>query len=87
MLDEYQQRDLQTLNDPNEWPSAILPCIQRKDAGRNNCAFLVRGQGPKLFMKNMFELVNGPIAPQLIGVPTMEFDSFEAMLEAGWEVD
>ena len=51
------------------------------------CAFLVKGHGPKLYHKNMFALESGLLSPQLDGIPTTEFESFEAMLEAGWEAD
>lgn len=88
MLSEYQQQELQFLNNPLEWPNVIIACIERsKPPGERRCAFLVHNCGPKLFVKNMFELVDGPLQPQLMGVPTIEFESFEAMLEAGWEVD
>lgn len=87
MLDEYQQQDLAILQDPNQWPNIIIPMVFRKSPGMPDCGLLVKGLGSKLFLKNMWELKTGILRPQLEGVPTLEFDSFETMLEAGWEVD
>jgi hypothetical protein len=88
MLNEQQQADLKMISEPNEWPNVIiLPLVNREERNLPRCAFLVRGDGPNLYKKNMFELVGGPLLPQLADVPTTEFESFEAILEAGWEVD
>ena len=91
MLTESQEEDLKIINNPDEWPhEVLLPLKNRTTAQPGDMpddAFLVRGSGPKLYMENLFELKDGPLLPQLVGLPVLEFESFEAMLKAGWEVD
>jgi hypothetical protein len=88
MLTEQQQEDLSIIKDTANWPQVVVfPLVNRGKPRDEQCAFLVRGNGPKLYHKNMFELETGALDPQLIGVKTTTFDSFEAMLEAGWDAD
>jgi hypothetical protein len=90
MLNDDQKADLAIITDHNQWASIVFAMVKRGDNRWPDCAFLVKGHGPKLYHKNMFELFElegGPLSTRLVGVPTIEFESFEAMLEAGWEVD
>jgi len=87
MLSEYQKADLAILKDPNDWPNVVLPLVKRGDPSGPECAFMVRGHGSKLYLHNMFALETGMLSPQLAGLPTKEFDSLEAIIEDGWEVD
>lgn len=88
MLTERQKLDLKILQDPSSWESVVFAMIKRNKNGTlPECAFLVRGMGPKLYCKNMFELQPGYLMDQLVDVTTIEFENFETMLESGWEVD
>jgi hypothetical protein len=88
MLNEHQTKDLRIIKDDNNWPSdIILPLVNRVENELPQCAFLVRDQGSKLYLMNMWELHEGSLEPQLADVKILNFDSFETMLEAGWEVD
>jgi hypothetical protein len=90
MLGELQKKDLQIIKDTNNWSYFVLPIVNRssEQPGKGpRCAFLVRGHGSKLYLMNMWELHEGSLEPQLADVKILKFDSFEAMLEAGWEVD
>jgi hypothetical protein len=89
MLNEYQQKDLAIITDPTEWGSMVFAMVKRSAVVGESlqCAFLVKGHGPKLYLKNLFELEGGLLSPQLVGVPTTKFETFEAMLEDGWEAD
>jgi hypothetical protein len=79
--------DLNVIKDTNAWPNVVLAMVKRAPTGMPQCAFLVAECGSKLYVKNLFELEDGPLMPQLETVEIIEFDSFEAMLEDGWEVD
>jgi hypothetical protein len=90
-LDERQQEDLKIISNPEEWfHNVVLPLknlTNRQPGEMPQSAFLVRGQGSKLYLKNIWALETGPLLPQLVDVPVLEFESFEAILKAGWEVD
>ena len=90
MLNEHQEEDLKLIKDIAQWPNIILAMVNRANrqpGGMPECGFLTQDNDHKLYLKNMFDLDTGPLSPQLVGVPVLEFDSVEAMLEAGWEVD
>jgi hypothetical protein len=93
MLNEYQQKDLALINNPSQWPSIVLPLVNRKRTLDNapRCAFLVRNHNNRLYrlyLMNIWELQEDiSLESQLRNVPSIEFESLEAMLEDGWEVD
>jgi len=90
MLNEHQEEDLKLIKDVAQWPNVVLPLVNRANRRAGEappCGFLTQGNDCKLYLHNMFELETGPLSPQLVGVPVLEFESLEAMLEAGWEVD
>lgn len=60
-----------------EWPWGFhLPLVKRD--GSWDCGWLVAGEGPVVFVGNMFT-----------GAPkeAKQYDSFEAIAADGWEVD
>lgn len=66
----------------NLWPSwPFLPVRNRsiQDRGMPKCAYLFAGAGTVLHHSNMFDASKAD--------PKEAFESFEAMLAAGWEVD
>ncbi len=90
MLNEYQQKDLALINNPSQWPSIVLPLVNRKRKLDNIpiCAFLVRNHNNRLYLMNIWELQEDiSLESQLRNVPSIDFESLEAMLEDGWEVD
>ena len=90
-MSNRRKEDLVGLNNPQTWPAyPLMPVVnrgEREPGSMPPCGFLVVGHGSKVYKTNMFGLKDGEIIPQLAGVPTDEFDSFEAMLDAGWECD
>jgi hypothetical protein len=87
MLTERQKIDLKIIQDTSNWDSVVFAMVKRNSCSLPECAFLVKGLGPKLYCKNMFELEPGYLMDQLVGVTTIEFENFETMVESGWEVD
>lgn len=86
MLNKQQQDQLKILNNP-EWPNFIIPLVLYSDCSFPKSAFLIHGDGCKLYMKDMYLLEEGELVPQLKDIPIIEFENFEMMLETGWEME
>lgn len=86
-MTDHQIENLSIIIHSDDWPNVVLPMVKRGNPKGPECAFLVRNHGSKLYLHNMFALETGLLEPQLVELPTKKFDSFEAIIEDGWEVD
>ena len=66
------------------WPVQTM----RRDKHPNDwdCGLVIAGR-TTVFEKNLFDLKSGLIAPQVEDSPHKDYESYEAMLADGWEVD
>ena len=80
-----KQDSLSLINDPLEWAAwPMLPLLFYKDGLREQIGFLFVGRGAKVFLGNVFEMVD---MAQISTLSTVIYDSFEVMLESGWIID
>lgn len=83
--------DVRMMQDPMRWPLwPILPVKNYNDRepGKFPKMGLMVDEGKAVvYMKGLYDLVDGELRPQLEGVPTETFESFEAAAKAGWMVD
>lgn len=83
----HREENLSIITDADAWVQfPLLPLVKRGE-GWPETGFLVVDRGFTIYKKNMWELEEGSLTPQLEGVPTETFASAEALLDAGWEVD
>lgn len=78
--------DIEMMKTPDHWPHRTLP-LKRTPAslpegnaarmGNSDLGFLTMGNGPKVYLGNIFMPTNEIIA----------YDDFEAIHDAGWRVD
>lgn len=87
MLNESQKKDLELIRDQSEWSGDLLMFIHRERGKENRHGFLVKDGGPKLYEGNAFDIAYESPRTQLKDILAIEFESFEALLEAGWEID
>jgi hypothetical protein len=80
--------DLDHLNSPHRWASPPVQPVKRPRKGVMwpELGIVVAGE-PTVYFVNLFELQNGPLAPQLKGKKALKYRSFEEMLGDGWVVD
>jgi hypothetical protein len=72
------------------WFCGTLPLVHRErrdEWGLPAEAFLVEGQGPTVFVGDMFEFVDGQRLAELRELAQTRHPSFEAIVAAGWRVD
>lgn len=68
------------------WPLLPVKNVRRGDAGYpedEGIGVLVAGRR-KVYLKNLWDFVDGPLGAQLEGVKTLEFEDTEALVRAGW---
>ena len=77
--------DLQMMSNPDLWPGDILP-LKRKVEGKfpfELGLLLPIGENKcKVYLVNMYDLPK-PIEE----IPTLEYNTFQEILDAGWEID
>ena len=86
---------LALINDQDEWYHELFLPFTRYVDGKKEYAFLVGNsqinfevlghQKPTLYVGNMFDLSD--LLPQLKQMPQASYESFDAMLDDGWEID
>jgi hypothetical protein len=72
------------------WPVLPMKNIHRYDDGYpqdQTHGVMVSPEFTKVWIINLFELKSGLIKPQLVGRTCLEFESIEALIEAGWVGD
>lgn len=87
MVDKRKARYVKTMKNPSEWNHwPILPLVKRKT---QQYSFLIAEGKPNVYLENMFRL--GEVGYALEDVVTkvrhIEYDSFEKVVDDGWEVD
>lgn len=88
---------LRMLQTPDAWPlGGVLTLVQRRDPGlpEEGLVFALPGiERTRVFLANVFEVPNVPpsspatLIERLSQLQSVLYDSFEAILEAGWTVD
>lgn len=86
---------LALINDQDEWYHELFLPFTRYVNGNKEWAFLIGNsqinfevlghQKPTLYIGNMFDLTD--LFPQLKQMPKASYESFNAMLDDGWEID
>ena len=86
-------RDLAWITDPDGWPAWPL-CPMKRPAPSEplgQCAVLVAPREPEgpfvLYEQLLFLFVAGPLAPQLVGLPSFPYATAAELLADGWTVD
>lgn len=73
-------KDIEMIYNPHLWPAyPILPMVRRVQGQLPECAIIIAGGGTKLYHTNMYMEGKDEVITA--------FDSFEAILDAGWEID
>lgn len=84
-MDKYGPGDdLLMMQEPDEWPlSNVLPIKRTSPDGGTwpQCGFMVRGQGPKVFIGYIYDIEN------IDSMKVEQYDSFEDVIKDGWIVD
>ena len=75
--------NLEMMRNPNTWPDYALP-VKRDINSQLECAVLM-GNGPEVFLINIWDLPKAILAKN--DVETIQYNSFEEIIEAGWIVD
>ena len=73
------QSDLEVMSNPSNWFYMFLPI---KNIKEERVGIMLEGYGPKVFLHNMWNYPT-PISK----MEFIEFNSFQDILNAGWEVD
>lgn len=84
---DRRAENLSIIKDADSWVQFPLLPLVKRGSGWPETGFLVVDRGFTIYKMNMWELVEGPLSPQIENVPTETFASAEALLDAGWEVD
>lgn len=89
MMNEAEKsKHIDMMVSPGKWPKyPVLPLKRPQDTGGPEVGLLTAEGKPVVYLKNLFDLVTGPVKAQVEGCPKMEYDSFEVMVMDGWEVD
>lgn len=95
LTDEQVSDEAHFIEQESAWPAwPLLPVkhIGRGEPGHpedEKCGVIV-ASGKKepgtrtVYLKNLWDFKTGALGPQLEGVRTLEFESTEAMVRAGW---
>lgn len=80
--------DVDFLNNSCDWPHVVCPVKSRtrKNRGLPLCGFILPNE-PIVYIKNLFDLQSGLLAPQLVDAETYKYNSFDEMVIDGWMVD
>lgn len=89
--------ELELMRNPDRWPfRVLLPLASRVEDGPDGfprCALLARGRGAVVFFGNVGDFEGAPLQSReafeakLLELEHRTFDSFEAIVLAGWRVD
>lgn len=94
---EQQADEVDKINSPSIWP--FFPILPVKLLGRPGLrkggdhdhgiilASEVAEKRPVIYIVNLFSLKPGDLHSQLVDLPTIKFDSVEAMVAEGWVGD
>lgn len=81
-----REDELAMMNDPERWPAYPRLPLKKRGAQDATLGFLVahgaHGVEPVVYLANLFAQV-----PDWNAVPQEKFESFDALLDAGWVVD
>lgn len=84
----YTKNDeLRMMSNPMLWPNLALPLVNRKNRKSHEgpiCGML-NGSGPTIYLINMWD--SSHAGKRWDELPQKTYESFEAMVEDGWEVD
>jgi len=75
--------NLEMMKNPIAWPDLALP-IKRDINSKFECAILM-GNGPEVFLININNLSKAILTKN--DVKTIQYNSFEEIIKAGWVVD
>ena len=78
--------DLEMMNTPSKWGRWPLLPVVRDYKSDPNSGVMVYGI-LRVYHVNLWELGTGVLAEILRDVPSVEYDSLEAIIEDGWKVD
>lgn len=76
--------------DLSQWPRwPVLPVKYRgtdhdEKPGDHTCGIVLATAPHTVILVNLWDLQNGDLRPQIAGKETIEFDSIEEMVRAGW---
>jgi len=77
--------EVKMMKDPGSWPMwPVLPVVKH---AAGSCGILTADGKPIIYLVNMLDLSSGVLKDMLVDKPKVEFESFEAIFNAGWEVD
>lgn len=80
------------IRDPGQWPKwPLLPVVNRKPVGMPDGGVLIAGDPTNtVYRINLWSVPSGVVKDTIVNnpdIPRTTYDSIEAMLQAGWEVD
>ena len=78
---DRKKKDIKMMNTPDDWPAwPFLPLKRYIESHKSpECAILLAGHGPKVVKCNMWSY--DPKAE------TIEYTSFQELVDAGWIID
>ena len=79
-----QVTDLEFISDPSNWPR--WPTLTVVNLASHEAGFMISEGKPKIYHKNIFELVEGNLFAQVKDVKISEYSSFEELLKE-WRID
>jgi hypothetical protein len=81
--DPRRERDVKMMRSPIEWPRwPMLPVKRSEKTGPPECGIMWATGEPIVYHCNMWA-----IPDDLTKAPQTKYDSFDAVVEAGWQVD
>ncbi|MCK5641234.1 MAG: hypothetical protein KAJ19_10565 [Gammaproteobacteria bacterium] len=79
---ENQVSEKVFMEDEDRWPRWPAQTVKRKWDDSPNTGILWGGQGPTVFLVNLFDM------PQdLTKAEKVTFESWDALIDAGWKID
>ncbi len=82
------ESEIKMMRNPNVWPRwPVLPVVNRNEPGWPECGIMINECKPIVYLIGMFELKAGVLSESLKDVKKAEFQTYEALIQAGWEVD
>lgn len=86
-----EQRDLNMMKSPDNWPRwPLLPIKRSKGPGFPQCASLFADGKPTVILTNLWALEDLPgstYGEKFANVEKIEYPSFDALVTDGWRVD
>jgi len=84
---EVRRQEYQMMTNSGRWPwGYFLPMKKRIEGTTRYEGVLAAGQGPKVFLINMWEIPD-QYTEALKDSPTEEYSSFAQLMDDGWMVD